>query len=163
MKQVVLDYGLNTDFEVLVNPTGKFEIGGPFADSGVTGRKLACDTYGRVGHIGGGAMSGKDPTKVDRSGAYITRKIARDIVTSGYADQCEVQVAYAIGVSEPVSIHVETFGTEHQDVAFIEGIIRENYDMTPKGIIEGLGLRNVDYNRVSHGGHFGKSGLPWEE
>lgn len=163
MKEVALEYALNTDFKILVNPTGKFEIGGPFADSGVTGRKLACDTYGGVGHIGGGAMSGKDPTKVDRSGAYITRKIARDIVTAGYADKCEVQIAYAIGVAEPVSIHVETFGTEHQDVSFIEAYVRENYDLTPKGIIDGLDLRNVDYTRISHGGHFGKAGLPWEE
>lgn len=163
MKEVALEYALNTDFKILVNPTGKFEIGGPFADSGVTGRKLACDTYGGDGHIGGGAMSGKDPTKVDRSGAYITRKIARDIVTAGYADKCEVQIAYAIGVAEPVSVHVETFGTEHQDVSFIEAYVRENYDLTPKGIIDGLDLRNADYTRVSHGGHFGKAGLPWEE
>ena len=163
MKEVALEYALNTDFQILINPTGKFEIGGPFADSGVTGRKLACDTYGGVGHIGGGAMSGKDPTKVDRSGAYITRKIARDIVTSGYADKCEVQIAYAIGVAEPVSIHVETFGTEHQDVSFIEAYVRESYDLTPKGIIDGLGLKAVDYNLVSHGGHFGKAGLPWEQ
>ncbi len=96
MKEVALEYAHNTDFQILVNPTGKFEIGGPFADSGVTGRKLACDTYGGVGRIGGGAMSGKDPTKVDRSGAYITRSIARDIVAAGYADKCEVQIAYAI-------------------------------------------------------------------
>ena len=162
MRQVALDYGLNTDFEILVNPTGRFEIGGPFADSGVTGRKLACDTYGGVGHIGGGAMSGKDPSKVDRSGAYITRKIARDIVAAGYADKCEVQVAYAIGVAEPVSVHVECFGTEHQDRRFIEAYIRENYDLRPKSVIEALGLLDVDYNQVSSGGHFGKAGLPWE-
>ncbi len=162
MQQVALEYGLNTDFEILVNPTGKFEIGGPFADSGVTGRKLACDTYGGIGHIGGGAMSGKDPTKVDRSGAYITRKIARNIVTAGYSDMCEVQIAYAIGVAEPVSIHVECFGTEHQDISFIEAYVRENYDLTPKGIIRELGLLDVDYNKVSSGGHFGKAGLPWE-
>ena len=162
MQQVALDYGLNTDFDVLVNPTGKFEVGGPFADSGVTGRKLACDTYGGVGHIGGGAMSGKDPTKVDRSGAYATRKIARDIVLAGYADKCEVQIAYAIGVAQPVSIHVECFGTEHQDKVFIEQYIRDSYDLTPKGIIEGLCLLDVDYNKVSSLGHFGKAGLPWE-
>ena len=106
------EYGLNTDFEKLVNPTGRFVIGGPFADCGVTGRKLACDTYGGIGHIGGGAMSGKDPSKVDRSGAYMARKIARDIVLAGYAEKCEVQIAYAIGVAEPVSVYVETFGTE---------------------------------------------------
>lgn len=147
---------------MLVNPTGKFEIGGPFADSGVTGRKLACDTYGGVGHIGGGAMSGKDPTKVDRSGAYAARKIARDIVLAGYADKCEVQIAYAIGVAQPVSIHVECFGTETQDRSFIEAYVRENYDLTPNGIIQSLNLRGIDYNSVSSLGHFGKAGLPWE-
>ena len=155
--------GLNTDFEKLVNPTGRFVIGGPFADCGVTGRKLACDTYGGVGRIGGGAMSGKDPTKVDRSGAYIARKIARDIVMAGYADKAEVQIAYAIGVAEPVSVYVDCFGTEKQSQEFLEGYIRDNYDLTPKGIIDGLGLLSVDYNRGSSYGHFGKVGLPWEE
>ena len=154
--------GLNTDFEKLVNPTGRFVIGGSFADCGVTGRKLACDTYGGVGHIGGGAMSGKDPSKVDRSGAYAARKIAVDIVRAGYADKCEVQIAYAIGVAEPVSVYIETFGTEHQDKAFLEAFVRENYDLTPKGIIKSLDLLNVDYNQVSAYGHFGKAGLPWE-
>ena len=154
--------GLNTDFEKLVNPTGRFVIGGPFADCGVTGRKLACDTYGSVGHIGGGAMSGKDPSKVDRSGAYIARKIARDIVMAGYADKAEVQIAYAIGVAEPVSIHVDCFGTEKQSQEFLEGYIRDNYDLTPRGIINTLHLLDVDYNKVSSYGHFGKPGLPWE-
>ena len=163
MKEVAGMYALNKDFEILVNPTGRFVIGGPFADSGVTGRKLACDTYGGVGHIGGGAMSGKDPTKVDRSGAYMARKIARDIVRAGFAERCEVQVAYAIGVAEPVSIHVETFGTESQEQDFIEDYIRGNYDLTPKGIIASLHLLDVDYNLVSAYGHFGKDSLPWEE
>ena len=154
--------GLNTDFQKLVNPTGRFVIGGPFADCGVTGRKLACDTYGGVGHIGGGAMSGKDPTKVDRSGAYMARKIAVDIVRAGYAERCEVQIAYAIGVAEPVSVNVECFGTEQQSLDFIEAYVRENYDLTPRGIIDGLGLLEMDYNAVSSYGHFGKSWLPWE-
>ena len=157
------EYGLNTDFEKLVNPTGRFVLGGPYADCGVTGRKLACDTYGGVGHIGGGAMSGKDPSKVDRSGAYMARKIARDIVLAGYADKCEVQIAYAIGVAEPVSVYVETFGTEYQDKRFIEQYVRDSYDLTPKGIIDSLGLLDVDYNQVSAYGHFGKPGLLWEE
>ena len=156
-------YGLNTDFQKLVNPTGRFVIGGSFADCGVTGRKLACDTYGGVGHIGGGAMSGKDPSKVDRSGAYAARKIARDIVLAGYADKAEVQIAYAIGVADPVSVYVETFDTEHQDRQFIEAYVRENYNLTPKGIIEGLGLLDVDYNKVSAYGHFGSRDVPWEE
>ena len=162
MKEVAAEAALNKDFEVLVNPTGKFEKGGPFADCGVTGQKLACDTYGSVGHIGGGTMSGKDCTKVDRSGAYMARKIARDIVLAGFAERCEVQIAYAIGVAKPVSIHVDCFGTERQELDFIEEYIRESYDLTPKGIIESLGLLEVDYNLVSSGGHFGKEGLPWE-
>ena len=157
------EYGLNTDFEKLINPTGRFVIGGPYADCGVTGRKLACDTYGGIGHIGGGAMSGKDPSKVDRSGAYMARKIARDIVLAGYAEKCEVQIAYAIGVAEPVSVYVETFGTEYQDKRFIEQYVRDTYDLTPKGIIDSLGLLDVDYNRVSAYGHFGKADLPWEK
>lgn len=162
MVRTATAYGLNTDFEMLINPTGRFVLGSSLADCGVTGRKLACDTYGGIGHIGGGAMSGKDPTKVDRSGAYAARRIARDIVSAGYADKAEVQIAYAIGVAEPVSIFVETFGTEHQDKAFVNQYVRENYDLTPRGIIEGLNLLDVDYNTVSAYGHFGKQGLPWE-
>ena len=156
------EYGLNTDFEKLVNPTGRFVIGGSFADCGVTGRKLACDTYGGVGHIGGGAMSGKDPSKVDRSGAYMARKIAVDIVKAGFADKAEVQIAYAIGVADPVGVNIETFGTAHQNEAEIEAYVKSNYDLTPRGIITNLDLLNVDYNTVSAYGHFGKSGLPWE-
>ena len=163
MVRTATTYGLNTDFLKLVNPTGRFVLGSSFADCGVTGRKLACDTYGGIGHIGGGAMSGKDPSKVDRSAAYAARKIARDIVSAGYADKAEVQIAYAIGVAEPVSIDVETFGTEHQDTEFIVQYVRENYDLTPRGIIDSLGLLDVDYNKVSAYGHFGKKGLPWEE
>ena len=162
MVKTATAYGLNTDFVKLVNPTGRFVIGSSFADCGVTGRKLACDTYGGIGHIGGGAMSGKDPSKVDRSAAYAARKIARDIVSAGYADKAEVQIAYAIGVAEPVSIFVETFGTEHQDTEFIVQYISENYDLTPRGIIDSLDLLDVDYNKVSAYGHFGKKGLPWE-
>ena len=157
------EYGLNTDFEVLVNPTGRFVNGGSFADCGVTGRKLACDTYGGVGHIGGGAMSGKDPSKVDRSGAYMARKIAVDIVRAGYADKCEVQIAYAIGIPEPVSVYVDTFGTGKQSREFIEQYVKDSYDLRPAAIIERLGLLDVDYNKVSSYGHFGKTGLPWEE
>lgn len=162
MIRTVTEYGLNTDFATLVNPTGRFVLGSSFADCGVTGRKLACDTYGGIGHIGGGAMSGKDPSKVDRSGAYVAHKIARDIVSAGYADKAEVQIAYAIGVAEPVSVYVETFGTEHQDKEFITQYVRENYDLTPRDVIDTLGLLDVDYNKVSAYGHFGKQGLPWE-
>ena len=163
MELAAREHGLNTDFKKLVNPTGRFGIGGSFADCGVTGRKLACDTYGGVGHIGGGAVSGKDASKVDRSGAYMARKIAVDIVRAGYADKCEVQIAYAIGVAEPVSVYVETFGTEYQDKKFLEQYVRDSYDLTPQGIIDTLGLLDVDYNKVSAYGHFGKEGLPWEQ
>lgn len=156
------EYGLNTDFEKLINPTGRFVIGGSRADCGVTGRKLACDTYGGIGRIGGGALSGKDPSKVDRSAAYMARKIARDIVTAGYADKCEVQIGYAIGKAEPVSVTVETFGTGRTCDKFLQRYIKENYDLTPKGIIEYLHLLDVDYTDVSSGGHFGKNWLPWE-
>ena len=157
------EYGLNGDFQKLVNPNGRFVIGGSFADCGVTGRKLACDTYGGIGRIGGGALSGKDPTKVDRSGAYMARRIAKDIVQAGYADKCEVQLAYASGVTQPVGLSIECFGTEYQPPEFIEQYVRDTYDLTPKGIITTLGLLDVDYNKVSAYGHFGKAGLPWED
>lgn len=162
MKSVASERGFNTDFKVLVNPTGRFVTGGSFADCGVTGRKLACDTYGGVGRIGGGALSGKDPSKVDRSGAYMARKIAKDIVKLEYADKCEVQIAYAIGVAEPVSVFVETFATAHQDKKFIEQFVRDNYNLTPRGIIKALKLLDVDYKQVSSYGHFTNVGMPWE-
>ena len=157
------EYGLDGDFTKLVNPTGRFVLGGSYADCGVTGRKLACDTYGGIGRMGGGALSGKDPTKVDRSAAYMARKIAKDIVQAGYADKCEVQLAYAIGVVQPVGVAVECFGTEHQSLDFIEAYVHDSYDLTPQGIIKRLGLLDVDYNKVSAYGHFGKAGLPWED
>lgn len=155
-------YSLNGDFEKLINPTGRFVTGGSFADCGVTGRKLACDTYGGIGRIGGGALSGKDPSKVDRSAAYMARKIARDIVNAGFADRCEVQLAYAIGVAEPVSVTVDCLGTENADPDTIVETIRELYDLTPRGIVKELELLDVDYNKVSAYGHFGKDFLPWE-
>lgn len=163
MEIAAQDYGLNTDFKKLVNPTGRFVLGSSFADSGLTGRKIIADTYGGMCRHGGGAFSGKDPTKVDRSGAYMARKIARDIVNLRYADRCEVQLAYAIGIAEPVSISVDCFGTERIPIRPIENYVRTSYDLTPKGIIDRLGLLTVDYNQVSAYGHFGKSGLPWEE
>lgn len=156
------EYGLNTDFKKLINPTGKFVIGGSMADCGVTGRKLACDTYGGVGRIGGGAFSGKDPSKVDRSAAYMARKIAVDLVRAGYCDRCEVQIAYAIGRAEPVSVAVDAFGTGYVRPECMDDYIAANYDLTPPGIIKFLRLLDVDYNDVSSGGHFGKKRLPWE-
>ncbi len=163
METAAQDYGLNTDFEKLVNPTGRFVVGSSFADSGLTGRKIIADTYGGMCRHGGGAFSGKDPTKVDRSGAYAARYIARDIVRQQYADRCEVQLAYAIGVAEPVSVYVDCFGTNRIPEADIVDYILKEYDLTPRGIITALGLLDVDYNKVSSYGHFGKAGLPWEE
>ncbi len=162
MTLTATEYGLNTDFEKLINPTGKFVVGGSNADTGVTGRKLACDSYGGVGRIGGGALSGKDPTKVDRSAAYMARKIAVDLVKAGFCSKCEVQIAYAIGRAEPVSVDVNTFGTATVCPRCINMYIEENYDLTPQGIIGFLRLLDVDYNDVSYGGHFGKNWLPWE-
>lgn len=163
METAAQDYDLNTDFEKLVNPTGRFVVGSSFADSGLTGRKIIADTYGGMCRHGGGAFSGKDPTKVDRSGAYMARKIAKDLVRSGQVRKCEVQLAYAIGVAEPVSVAVECFGTERVSLGEIKDWIRANYDLTPAGIINELELLDVDYNQVSAYGHFGKAGLPWEE
>ena len=163
MKETAEEMGLNTDFRILVNPTGRFVLGSSFADSGLTGRKIIADTYGGAAHHGGGAFSGKDPSKVDRSAAYMARKIARDIVNAGKADRCEVQLAYAIGVAEPVSVYVDCFGTEKQDRNTIWEEIKHNYDLTPKGIIRALDLRHVDYNLVSSYGHFGKAELPGEK
>lgn len=163
MMAVALRYRQNLDFKVLVNPTGRFVLGGSFADAGVTGRKIVADTYGGFAHHGGGAFSGNDPSKVDRSAAYMARKIAKDIVREGYAKRCEVQLAYAIGVAEPVSVYVETFGTSSYTTQQLEGMIRERYDLTPRGIIKELHLLNVDYTKTSCFGHFTKDYLPWEK
>ena len=159
------EYGLNTDFEKLVNPTGRFVIGGPFADCGVTGRKLACDTYGGIGHIGGGAMSGKDPSKVDRSAAYATRWVAKNIVAAGLAKKCEVQVAYAIGVPQPVSIMVDTFGTGTVADEKIEQAVEKVFDLTPAAIIRRLDLRRPIYRALAAYGHMGREdlGVAWEK
>ena len=154
MDNVADEYRLNKDFKVLVNPTGRFVTGGSYADTGVTGRKIMCDTYGGAARHGGGAFSGKDPTKVDRSAAYMARKIAKDILRHGFARRCEVQLAYAIGVEEPVGISVNTFHTGIVPAAYIVRWIRKRYDLTPSGIISFLGLRDVNYQHVSVYGHF---------
>ena len=156
-------YGLNDDFRALVNPTGRFVKGGSFADTGVTGRKIICDTYGGAARHGGGAFSGKDPTKVDRSAAYMARKIAKDILRHGFAKRCEVQLAYAIGVEEPVSVSVNTFHTGLVPRAYLERWIRKRYDLTPEGMIAFLTLRDVDLVSVSTLGHFWRQWLPWEK
>jgi S-adenosylmethionine synthetase len=146
--------------ELLVNPTGSFVEGGPSADCGVTGRKIIVDTYGGMGRHGGGAFSGKDPSKVDRSGAYFGRHVARQVVREGLAQRCEVQVAYAIGRAKPVSVRVDTFGTG--DGARAERFVAEAFDFRPQAIIETLGLRRPIYRGTTNYGHFGRAGLPWE-
>jgi len=142
---------------VHVNPTGRFEIGGPHGDVGLTGRKIIVDTYGGMGRHGGGAFSGKDPTKVDRSAAYMARYIAKNVVAAGLADVCELQLSYAIGVAEPTSVHINCFGTHKTDPHKIERAIREHFKMTPRGIIESLSLRTPIYSPTSSHGHFGRA------
>jgi len=158
-----------------VNPTGRFVIGGPHGDAGLTGRKIIVDTYGGMGRHGGGAFSGKDPTKVDRSAAYAARWAAKHVVAAGLARRCEIQLAYAIGVAEPVSVRVDTFGTAQVDEEAIENALREVFDFTPKGIIHSLGLRTAIYRPTAAYGHFGRTPVmsqaskgevklfPWEE
>ena len=155
---------LDADTQYHINPTGRFVIGGPMGDTGLTGRKIIVDTYGGMGRHGGGAFSGKDPTKVDRSAAYMARYIAKNIVAAGLAKRCEVQLAYAIGVAEPVSVLVETFGTGAVDSATLQKLVRENFKLTPKGIIESLNLRRPIYRKTAAYGHFGRSDadFTWE-
>jgi S-adenosylmethionine synthetase len=155
---------LDADTKYHINPTGRFVIGGPMGDSGLTGRKIIVDTYGGMGRHGGGAFSGKDATKVDRSAAYMARYIAKNIVAAGLAKRCEVQLAYAIGVAEPVSIRVDTFGTGKASEARLIELVRENFKLTPKGIIESLNLRRPIFKATAAYGHFGRSGenFTWE-
>lgn len=150
--------------KLFINPTGRFVIGGPQGDSGLTGRKIIVDTYGGMARHGGGAFSGKDPTKVDRSAAYAARYVAKNIVAAGLADKCEIQLAYAIGVANPVSIFVETFGTAHVDEDRIIDAIKQNFDLRPAGIIEMLDLLRPIYRQTAAYGHFGRTDvdLPWE-
>lgn len=150
---------------ILVNPTGRFVIGGPTGDSGLTGRKIIVDTYGGYARHGGGAFSGKDPTKVDRSGAYIARYAAKNVVAAGLAKQCEIQLAYAIGVAKPVSVRVDTFGTGVMEDSKIERAVKQEFDFRPAAIIETLGLRRPIYRQTAAYGHFGRNDLdlPWEK
>ena len=150
---------LKEDTSILINPSGKFVLGGPAADTGLTGRKLAVDQYGPVAHIGGGALSGKDPTKVDRSGAYAARWVAKNIVAAGMAKRCEVQIAYAIGRSEPVSIMVDSFGTGVISDSRIEAAVKADFDLTPTGIIRELRLNRSIYSKLACYGHFGRAEL----
>jgi S-adenosylmethionine synthetase len=150
----------NTRFHV--NPTGRFVVGGPMGDAGLTGRKIIVDTYGGMGRHGGGAFSGKDPSKVDRSAAYASRYVAKNLVAAELARRCEVQVAYAIGVPEPVSIRVDSFGTGRVDDEVLERLVRKHFDLTPKGINDALDLRRPIFRATSYHGHFGREGFPWE-
>ncbi|MER2106946.1 MAG: methionine adenosyltransferase [Solibacillus sp.] len=164
IKAVADEFGMNVDFRILINPTGRFVVGGPHGDAGLTGRKIIVDTYGGAARHGGGAFSGKDCTKVDRSAAYAARYVAKNVVAAGLADKCEIQLSYAIGVSEPISIAVETFGTARVANDQITRAIREIFDLTPNGIINMLDLRKPQYKQVAAYGHMGRSELnvPWE-
>jgi S-adenosylmethionine synthetase len=162
--QVIPANMLDSNTKYHINPTGRFVIGGPHGDTGLTGRKIIVDTYGGWGRHGGGAFSGKDATKVDRSAAYMGRYVAKNIVAAGLADQCEVQLAYAIGVADPVSIRVDTFGSAKIAESKIEQLVRDHFPLTPKGIIEHLKLRRPVFLKTAEGGHFGRSGdgFTWE-
>ncbi|MBE5822285.1 MAG: methionine adenosyltransferase [Clostridiales bacterium] len=148
---------------IYINPTGRFVIGGPLGDTGLTGRKIIVDTYGGYARHGGGAFSGKDASKVDRSATYMLRHIAKNLVANGYAKKCELQVAYAIGMEEPLSICIDTFGTSEKTEDELVNIVKENFDLTPKGIIEYLKLKEPIYTKTTNYGHFGKDNLPWEK
>lgn len=165
IKPVMDDLGFDiTNTELFINPTGRFVVGGPMGDAGLTGRKIIVDTYGGMGRHGGGAFSGKDCTKVDRTGAYAARWVAKNVVAAGLADRCEVQIAYAIGVAHPVSLMVDTFGTNKVDEALIEQAVRHVFDLRPAALIEDLDLRRPIYRKTSNYGHFGRE-LPefsWE-
>lgn len=154
---------LDENTKYFINPTGRFVIGGPLGDSGLTGRKIIVDTYGGAARHGGGAFSGKDPTKVDRSASYMARHIAKNIVANGYAKKCEIQIAYSIGVAKPVSIYVNTYGTNTIPEEKIIEKIYKTFDLTPRGIINYLDLQRPIYRQTTNYGHFGKKDLPWEK
>ena len=160
----IVDHNMiDENTKIYINPTGRFVIGGPLGDTGLTGRKIIVDTYGGYSRHGGGAFSGKDPSKVDRSAAYMLRHIAKNIVANGYADKCEIQISYAIGLKEPISINVNTFGTSKRTDNDLVQLIREKFDLTPEGIINYLDLKNIRYTETTNYGHFGKDKLPWEK
>ena len=167
MKHVIMEIVpqelLDKDTKYYVNPTGRFVIGGPQADTGMTGRKIIVDTYGGVGSHGGGCFSGKDPTKVDRSASYMARYLAKNIVASGSAKKCEIQLSYAIGVIQPVSIYVDSFGTGSGSVDDIYAWIKDNFDLSPAGIIKFLDLRKPIFQNTAAYGHFGRKEFSWEQ
>jgi S-adenosylmethionine synthetase len=164
IKPIIDESFIDDKTKILINPTGRFVIGGPQGDAGLTGRKIIVDTYGGYGRHGGGAFSGKDPTKVDRSGAYAARHVAKNIVAAGLADKCEVEIAYAIGVARPVSIYVDTFGTGKISEDRLIELIKRNFDLRPAAMIRDLDLRKPIYKKTAAYGHFGRADidLPWE-
>ncbi|BAN02366.1 methionine adenosyltransferase [Ilumatobacter coccineus] len=163
IRPVIPEQFADDDYEIYINPTGKFVIGGPVGDCGLTGRKIIVDTYGGMGRHGGGAFSGKDPSKVDRSAAYAGRWVAKHVVASGAADRCEIQLAYAIGMAQPMSILVETFGTAAEDPAKIEAAVRSTFDLRPGAIVRDLDLKRPIYKKSAAYGHFGREEFPWEQ
>lgn len=165
MKEVVRKHHMNEDYKVFINPTGRFVIGGPHGDTGLTGRKIIVDTYGGMARHGGGAFSGKDPSKVDRSAAYISRYIAKNIVAAGLCDRIEIQLSYAIGVKDPTSVHIDTYGTGKVADEVILDAIKKEFDLTPQGIINTLDLLNPIYGPTAAYGHFGRTDVefPWEK
>ncbi len=164
IRPVLAQTGLLDDkTKYFINPTGRFVVGGPFGDTGLTGRKIIVDTYGGMGRHGGGAFSGKDPSKVDRSGAYMARYVAKNVVAAGFAERCEVQLAYAIGVPFPVSVMVDTFGTGTVDETAITKAVIATFDLSPAGIIKTLDLCRPIYQKTASYGHFGRDGFPWEK
>jgi S-adenosylmethionine synthetase len=163
IRPIIPEQFADDEYDIYINPTGKFVIGGPQGDCGLTGRKIIVDTYGGMGRHGGGAFSGKDPSKVDRSAAYAGRWVAKHVVASGAADRCEVQLAYAIGMAQPMSILVETFGTASEDPAKIEAAVRATFDLRPGAIVRDLDLKRPIYKDSAAYGHFGRDQFPWEQ
>jgi S-adenosylmethionine synthetase len=165
IKPVLPEQWIHKDTKFHINPTGQFIIGGPVGDCGLTGRKIIVDTYGGMARHGGGAFSGKDPTKVDRSAAYAGRYVAKNIVASGLAEKCEIQISYAIGVSEPTSISIDTYNTGKLKDSVIANIVKEEFDLRPRGLIEMLDLKRPIYQKTAAYGHFGRDDidLPWEK